>query len=111
MHPKLEWVELLRGTLAEATGNHIVLTPRDHVDPLKKIIVFDMSSPLGKGSFNPFQVMVHAFAKANDCVVAAIRREGPTKYLLEILIKNRISPEMKNDPFLSDKVEKPTKEN
>lgn len=99
MHPKLAWVELLRGMLSEVLATGIVSTPRDHVDPLKKLVVFEMGAPLAKGNYNPLQTMVHAYAKANDCVVAAIRREGPRQLVLEILIKNRISREMKNDPF------------
>ena len=107
MHPKLAWVELLRGMLSEVMGTLIVSTPRECVDPLKKYIVFDLGAPLTKGNYNPLQVMVHAYAKANDCTVAAIRREGSKRFVLEILIKNRISQEMKNDPFLSDKAESP----
>lgn len=107
MHPKLAWVELLKGTLAEALGTSVVSAPRDHVDPLKKLVVLDLGSPLSKGNYNPLQTMVHAYAKANDCVVAAIRREGTTRLVLEVLIKHRISKEMKNDPFRSDKAEPP----
>lgn len=43
--------------------------------------------------------MTHAYAKANDCVVAAIRREGDRRLVLETLIKTRLGPVKNNDPF------------
>ena len=89
--------------LAEVMGTSIVITCRDSVDQLKKFVVFDLGAPLTKGNYNPLQTLVHAYAKANDCVVAAIRREGERRLILEVLIKNRVSQEMKNDPFSSDK--------
>jgi hypothetical protein len=51
--------------------------------------------------------MVHAYSKVNDCVVAAIRREGERRLVLEVLLKNRVSEPMNNDPFLSDKAKQP----
>jgi hypothetical protein len=107
VHPKLAWVGLLSQTLSEVLATSVVASCRDSVDPLKKFIVFDMGSPLSKGNYNPLQKVVHAYSKANDCVVTSIRREGPRRLVLETLIKNRVSPEMKNDPFLSDKAEPP----
>lgn len=109
MHPKLSWIELLGVMLSEVLGTSIVATPRDHVDPLKKIVVLEMGSVLSKGNYNPLQSMIHTYAKANDCAVSAIRREGPKKLILEVLIKRRISEKMRNDPFQSDKTE-PSKE-
>lgn len=106
MHPKLAWVDLLRGTLAEVMGTSIVASTRECVDPLKRYVVLDLGAPLTKGNYNPMQVIVHAYSKANDCVVVAIRREGLKRLVLETLIKNRVSPEMKNDPFEDQKEKK-----
>lgn len=98
---------MLRATLAEAMDTAFVATERSHVDPLKKYIVLDLGRPLTKNTFNPLQTMVHAYSKANDCVVAAIRREGEQRLVLEVLLKNRVSEQMINDPFVSDKAGKP----
>ncbi len=93
--------------LSEVMGSSIVVTLRENVDPIKKYVVFDLGIPLTKGNYTPMQTMVHAYAKVNDCVVAAIRKESPRRFVLEVLLKNRISQEMRNDPFLSDKAEPP----
>lgn len=99
MHPKLVWTHLLGDTLSGALGTSVVVTVRDHVDPLKKLVVLDLGAPLGKGNYQPLQTMTHAYAKANDCVVAAIRREGDRRLVLETLIKTRLGPVKNNDPF------------
>jgi hypothetical protein len=97
----------MAATLGEAMDTAVVATMRDHVDPLKKYVVLDLGRPLTKNTFNPLQVMVHAYSKVNDCVVAAIRREGERRLVLEVLLKNRVSEPMNNDPFLSDKAKQP----
>jgi hypothetical protein len=107
VHPKLAWVEMMRASVSEAMDTSIVATQRDHVDPLKKFVVLDLGRPLTKNTYNPLQVMVHAYSKANDCIVIAIRREGEKRLVLEVLIKNRVSEPMKNDPFLRDKAKQP----
>lgn len=110
MHPKLAWTELLKNTLSEALGTPIVVTVRDHVDPLRKQVVLELGSPLSKGNYMPMQTIVHAYAKANDCVVFAIRKEPPRRLVLDTLIKTRLGEESKKDPFLSDKAREPNKE-
>lgn len=90
---------MLGDTLSGALGTSVVVTVRDHVDPLKKFVVLDLGAPLGKGNYQPLQTVTHAYAKANDCVVAAIRREGDRRLVLETLIKTRLGPVKNNDPF------------
>lgn len=86
-------------TLSGALGTSVIVTVLDHVDPIKKLVVLDLGASLGKGNYQPLQTITHAYAKANDCVVAAIRREGDRRLILETLIKTRLGPVKNNDPF------------
>ena len=105
MHPKLLWTQKLASSLGLAMGTSVEVRVRDdEVDPLKKHVDLVLGDDLRKGDYNPVQTMVHAFAKMNDCIVYKIRRH-PNTLLLEVLIKNRISPEMNRNPLSSDKDE------
>jgi hypothetical protein len=99
VHPKLAWVEELRNSLALAMGTSIVTTVEDHVDPLKKLVVFTFGDKMMKGDYRPLQTMAQAFAKANDCVLERIRRR-PNALVFEILVKTRFGPVMKKNPLL-----------
>lgn len=75
----------------------------DSVDPLKKFMVFKFRHPLGnRECWNAFQVLVHAYASANDCVISAIRRRDHNTYVADVLIKYRGGQKTENDPFLMD---------
>jgi hypothetical protein len=101
----------MRTSLSEVLNTSITVSIRDSVDPLKKFVILEIGDPLSKGNWNPFQVMVHAFAKANDCVIASIRKETPKRLVMETLTKTRLGPEEKKDPFLiGDKGSPPKKE-
>ena len=97
VHPKLEWVEELRNSLALAMGSSIVVSVEDNADPLKKMVVLTMGDKLLKGDYNPIQRMAHAFAKSNNCVLERIRRR-PNALVLEILIKNLRTPVLDREP-------------
>ncbi len=98
MHPKLAWVSGLTSSLGLAMGNTMTHTIRDTVDPLKKEVVINLGEELGKGDYKPIQLMVHAFAKSNNCVVHRIRRE-PKTMILEVLTKTRLGPVMDKNPL------------
>ena len=98
MHPKLVWVTGMGSTLGLAMGTSIAVSVHDTVDPLKKLVVINLGEELGNGNYNPVQKMVHAFAKANDCVVQRIRRE-PKKLILEVLTKTRLGPICDKNPL------------
>ncbi len=102
MHPKLAWVGLLKNTISTILDTPINISYIDPVDPLKKIVVFDFVNEFSKNNYNPFQRIAHAYAKVNDCVIATIKIDD-CKLIIEILIKNRLSERMGNDPFMGDK--------
>ena len=98
MHPKLAWIEELNNSLGLALCTSFSHAVHDTVDPLMKRVVLTMGSELEKGDYQPIQRMVHAFAKANDCVVHRIRRE-PKKLVLEVLTKTRLGEETRKNPL------------
>lgn len=84
-------------------GGVVSVHIEETVDPLKKGMVFTMRRRFdSKACWNAFQVLVHAYARANDCAIAAIRRTEQSVYVAEVLIKQRSGPKMENDPFLMD---------
>lgn len=97
VHPKLAWTEELRNVLSVA-GMGLTITVEDDVDPLKKLVVLHLNEELKKGDYAPIQSLAHGFAKANDCVLAKIRR-GPKRLTLEILVKTRLGPVMNKSPL------------
>lgn len=76
----------------------VVYTVEDHVDPLKKLVHLSLGTDLGKGDWNPVQRIIHAYAKANDCVIERIRK-SPKKLVLEVLVKSRHGLPSKKDPM------------
>lgn len=101
MHPKLVWTQSLGTFLSNTLGSTVTVSIQDHVDPLKKLVVLQLSHELGKGDYNPIQKVVHAFSNANDCVVHRIRRE-PKKLILEVLTKTRRGEVMDKNPLLDE---------
>ncbi len=98
----LNWVPLLQGRMGSACDGGIEMTETPTVDPLKKIIVTRFKEPIpGRDAWVGFQVIVHAFASINDCVVQRIRKVNDKQYLIEVLIKNRIRSTSR-DPFVDD---------
>jgi len=91
VHPKLAWTEELRKALSLAMGVGMSSSVRDHVDPLKKLVVIDLADELKKGDYAPIQKLAHGFAKANNVVLERIRRE-PRRIILEVLLKTRLAP-------------------
>lgn len=98
MHPKLVWIGSLCSSLGLALGTSVSSTVHDTVDPLKKLVLLNIGEDLGKKDFNPLQVIIHAFAKSNDCVVFRIYKQ-PKQLTLEVLTKTRRGPVMNNNPF------------
>lgn len=80
-------------------GTNISHSQQDTVDPLKKLVVLEFGEKFGKKDFNPVQTIAHTFAKANDCVIYKMRREGTNKLVLEVLTKTRLSPVMNRNPL------------
>lgn len=102
VHPKLLWVEELSRTFSAALGSSVTVFVIDHIDPLKKLVVYHLDEDLKKGDYNPIQKLAHGFAKANGVVLERIRRE-PKRLILEVLLKNRLAavldPPSKNNPL------------
>lgn len=80
-------------------GCHVGVAFQNDVDPLKKYVHLRFGDKLGKGSYNPIQQMVHAFAKLNDCTVYKIRRIGTDLLVLEVFTKTRLGPLMDKNPL------------
>lgn len=59
------------------------------VDPLKKRIAVRFRDPIpGRNSWIAFQIIVHAFAASNDCIVPRIKKVNDNEYSIDVLIKN-----------------------
>lgn len=72
------------------------------VDPLKKIIVAHFHSPIpGREAWIAFQIIAHAFAVVNDCVVPRISKVNDKEYRIEVLTKNH-RQESLLDPFVDN---------
>lgn len=103
MTPRLVWTGELLGSLQRATGGQIKqMLVNDTVDPLKKLLIFQMHELFRKGDYNAFARMVHFFARANDCEVGRLWRYNLT-YRAEIFIKRRLGPAMDRNPILQEK--------
>lgn len=96
----LNWVPLLQGRIGSACDGGVQMAETPTVDPLKKIIVVKFNDPIpGRDAWVGFQVIAHAFAVVNDCVLQRIRKVNEKQYLLEVLIKNRLRSSS-FDPFV-----------
>ena len=98
MHPKLNWVEELRSSLALVMCSSVTVTIEEPADPLKKLVVLTFGDRLLKGDYKPLQVMARHFAQANDCVLERIRRR-PKALVLEVLVKTRLGPVSAHNPL------------
>lgn len=73
------------------------------VDPLLKNMVFVLRDRFtSKECWNAFQILVHSYARANDCSISTIKRTDTSTYVAAVFIKQRSGPKMENDPFLMD---------
>lgn len=98
--PKLAWVPILQTVVNHATeGDLTSWHINEGVDPLKKLVVFNLSKGWVSKNFKPFQTLAHGFAAANDCVIHKIRYLTPRSLLLEVLIKRRFGPKMEKNPL------------
>lgn len=96
------WVNGLQARLGSATDGGIRVTVENTVNPLKKHLnIKCMDEIPGKDAWIAFQIISHAFAAANDCVIQTIRKVRPKEYRIELLIKNRLS-ESNLDPFVDE---------
>lgn len=97
--PKLAWVPTLQTLVNHATeGDLVTWRIEEQADPLKKLVVFQLSKDWVPKNFKPFQTLAHAFAQANDCVLERIRAR-PGALVLEVLIKRRFGPKMQKNPL------------
>lgn len=88
--------------MGAATDGGVQFVESSTVDPLKKLVTTKLRDPIpGKQSWVAFQIIVHAFAAANDCAIQSIRKIDETTYVIEVLVKNihRLSSK---DPFVDD---------
>lgn len=101
MHPKLTWVNSMAVSLGAALGCSIqAQMVDDEVDPLKKYVHLIMGEDIGKKDWNPIQVMIHSWAKINDCAIFNIKRQDKGRRLiLETTIKRRFGPTMDKNPL------------
>ncbi len=79
----------------------VTIQVHDHVDPLKKLVHLILGDELGKGNYNPFQAMIFAFAKANDCTIEKITKAAPKRYILHALVKSRLGQVQDKNPLKS----------
>ena len=83
------WIVPLQARLGSATDGGIYLNEASTIDPLKKRIAARFRDPIpGKDAWIAFQIIVHAFAAANDCVVQKIKKLSDADYIIDVLIKN-----------------------
>ena len=103
MSRRMAWAPLFGACINSALDGGVRSSSvEDTVDPLKKNLVVVLQDPLKKGCWNAYQILAHAYAGANDCMIYKIRRKGKNTYVAEVLIKKRAGPAMDNDPFLMD---------
>ena len=96
---QLAWVPLLQGCLSSALGHEIRYHVEDHVDPLRKTVVLDLTEPLPKGCWNPLQILAHGYANVNDCAISKIKRRTDKRYSLTLSIKRRRKTSSPKSPF------------
>ena len=104
MMRRLAWVPLLHARVNSALDGGvqsclIEVSP----DPLLRLVVFELQNPLSsRECWNAFQILAHAYAMANDCMIRKIRKRGKKGYVAEVCIKQLGGPKMDNDPFFMD---------
>jgi hypothetical protein len=96
----LLWVHLFQASMSSATDGGVAMQEVSTVDPLKKIVIATFRDPIpNRTCWIAFQIIAHAFAAANDCVIQRIRKLEDKRYGLEILTKTRKNTSSK-DPFV-----------
>ena len=102
MIPSLAWVAEFHASFNRAADISSTFTIEDTINPLVKHVIFHLSEPLEGKSFQPFQMLAHGFAKANNCVLERIYNE-PDKLTLVVGTKRRLGPTQAKNPLLGDK--------
>lgn len=98
----LSWVMLFQARMGNATEGGVQMREEATVDPIKKRIVVDFSTPIpGRSAWIGFQVIAHAFAAANDCAIHKITKRSSKQYVIDVLIKHRLADSGK-DPFVDE---------
>lgn len=98
----ITWLFLLEGRLGSASDGGIQLREVATVDPLKKAIHARFTNPIpGKQAWVAFQIIVYAFAAANNCAVNRIKKVTDELYIIEVLIKD-IHRSSLLDPFVDN---------
>lgn len=98
----IAWITSLQARLGSASDGGITLTEISTVDPLKKVILARLKDPMpGKSSWIAFQIIIHAFAAANDCAIHKIQKSNDLEYRIAVLIKKLRRPRTEVfDPFV-----------
>ena len=99
MHPKLAWVESFLELLKRTMMDNIEVSVADDIDPLKKLIVLDFSSQIGKTNYKPIKTLATAFADVNDVVLEKLLRVGNKRIVLVILTKTRLGETSDKNPL------------
>lgn len=100
MIPQLAWLNVFLGSAQRALWDQLKrMEIRSHVDPLKKLAVFIMATPLTDRTYGPFTQLLYAFARANNCYIELFRTTEGSTYTATILIKRRIGPTSNKNPL------------
>ncbi len=103
MSPQLAWVAEFHASFNRAADISPSYSIEDTVNPLIKHVIFHLSEPLRGENFQPFQILAHAFAKANNCILERIYNK-PDRLILVVGIKRRLGPKQKvKNPLFGDK--------
>jgi len=98
----LSWIMLLQARVSSATDGGVQMYEVGTADPLKKRIAVRFRDPIpGRDSWIAFQIISHAFASVNDCIIHRIKKINETEYSIEVLTKNH-RRDSALDPFVDN---------
>ena len=100
MSPQLDWVHEFIASINRATGGQIKsVFPIVNADPLRIFLKLDLYENWSSKDYKPFCNLAHAFARANNCVLERVY-VGDSNLTLEVVLKRRLGPSMKNNPLI-----------
>ena len=100
MIPQLDWLNEFFSCAQRAMWDQLKrMDIQPHVDPLKKLVVFTLSSPFTENTYNPFTSLLYGFARANNCYIETFRTTAGSTYTATLLIKRRIGPRSNKNPI------------
>jgi hypothetical protein len=103
MSPQLGWIHELVASINRATGGQIKsIYPITGADPLRIFMKLELYENWAGPDYQPFCNLAHAFARANNCVLERVH-VSEASLTLEVILKRRLGPAMRNNPLLSTK--------